>query len=123
MAHDAGELSSDILMAIIQTQTEIAKLGLDLGAMMELVAEHIQLLTNAQGAIVELVEGDEMVYRAAAGMAGSQLGLRLKREGSLSGLAVASGEILHCRDSETDPRVDLAACRRVGVRSMVVAPL
>lgn len=123
MDADGPVLQSDELMAIIAAQTEIAKLGMDLGAMLDLVANRMQRLTQAEGAIVEIAEGDEMVYRAAAGMAEGQLGLRLKRAGSLSGLCIASGEILECRDSETDARVDREACRRVGLRSMLVAPL
>ena len=51
------------------------------------------------------------------------LGLRLARKGSLSGLCVQTGDILRCEDSEIDPRVDREACRRVGLRSMVVTPL
>jgi diguanylate cyclase (GGDEF)-like protein len=123
MALGGASLDSDTLLAIIQAQTEIAKLGMDLGAMLQLVADRMQTLTQATGAIIELAEGEEMVYRAAAGMAENQLGLRLKRAGSLSGLCVASGAILECSDSETDPRVDREACRRVGLRSMLVAPL
>ena len=72
---------------------------------------------------MELAEGDEMVYRAASGMAARLLGLRLKRASSLSGLCVETNEALRCDDSETDPRVDREACRKVGLRSMVVAPL
>jgi diguanylate cyclase (GGDEF)-like protein len=112
-----------ILIEIIQAQTEIAKLGLDLGGVIAFVAERVQQLTGAGGAIVELAEGDDMVYRAAAGMAHSQLGLRLQRQGSMSGLCVERGQPLQCDDSETDPRVDREACRRVGLRSMVCAPL
>jgi diguanylate cyclase (GGDEF)-like protein len=123
MSVESPSLQSEDLMAIIQAQTEIAKLGMDLGAMLDLVADRMQVLTRAEGAIVEIAEGDEMIYRAAAGMARTQLGLRLKRQGSLSGLCVQSGEILECKDSETDSRVDREACRRVGLRSMLVAPL
>jgi diguanylate cyclase (GGDEF)-like protein len=112
-----------ILIEIIQAQTEIAKLGLDLGEVIAFVADRVQQLTGAGGAIVELAEGDDMVYRAAAGMAHRQLGLRLKRQGSMSGLCVEQGQPLRCDDSETDPRVDREACRRVGLRSMVCAPL
>jgi len=36
---------------------------------------------------------------------------------------VQQGELLHCSDSETGPRVDRDACRRVGPRSMPVMPL
>jgi diguanylate cyclase (GGDEF)-like protein len=112
-----------VLREVIRTQTEIAKLGADLGAVMHLVAEQVKGLTQAGGAIVELAEGGEMVYRAASGIAASHLGLRLNREGSISGLCVAQSQVLRCDDTETDERVDRAACRRVGLRSMVVAPL
>lgn len=113
----------DRLLRIIKTQTEIVKLGLDLGGVMALVAERAQKLTLADGAVVELAEGDEMVYRAACGSAEPQLGLRLKRAGSLSGLCVETGKVLRCDNAETDVRVDRDACRRVGLLSMLVVPL
>ena len=110
-------------MAVINAQTEIAKLGLDLSGVMTLVAEKAQAITGAQGAVVELAEGDEMVYRAVAGAASGLLGLRLSRATSMSGLCVASAATLRCDDSETDARVDREACRKVGLRSMLVVPL
>jgi len=64
-----------------------------------------------------------MVYRAAAGQLAPHIGLRLKAATSLSGRCVAHGTIMHSTDTETDPNVDLAACRMVGARSMVVCPL
>ncbi len=115
--------SNEQLMQVIRIQTEIAKLGLDLGGVMQYVVEQTLPLIDADGAVIELAEDGEMVYRAAAGIASPQLGLRLRLDASLSGQCVMSGEILSCNDSETDPRVDLAACRRVGLRSMIVMPL
>ncbi len=117
------EPSDTILLEIIETQNEVVKLALDLIGVMNLVVDRVQKLTNASGAVVEMAEGEDMVYRAACGSAAPQLGLRLKRRGSLSGLCVASDTILCCGDSENDPRVDRDACRRVGLRSMVVVPL
>lgn len=111
------------LLDIIAIQTEIAKLGLDLGGTMALVVEQTLSLIDADGAAIELAEGDEMVYRAAGGIAAAQLGLRLKLASSLSGLCVRTGELLRCDDSEADERVDRMACRRVGLRSMIVMPL
>ncbi|MFC7653685.1 diguanylate cyclase domain-containing protein [Pseudoduganella danionis] len=98
-------------------------MGLDLGGVMHLVCQYASSLCHADGAVVELAEGDEMVYRATAGIAEGQLGLRLQRSGSLSGLCVTENRILQCDDSETDPRVDRPACRKVGFRSMLVVPL
>jgi diguanylate cyclase (GGDEF)-like protein len=114
---------SATLLEILRVQTEIAKLGLDLGGVMAFVAEHAQRMTSASGAVVELSEGEEMVYRSASGICAEQLGLRLKRSGSLSGLCIETSGILISTDTETDPRVDREACRRVGLRSMVVVPL
>lgn len=111
------------LIQVINIQTEIAKLGLDLGGVMQYVVEKSLSLVNADGAVIELAEDGEMVYRAATGIAKNQLGLRLKIDASLSGLCVMNGETLSCDDSESDPRVDHLACRRVGLRSMIVMPL
>lgn len=116
-------VSPEILLAIIKTQTEIARLGLDLGGVIAFVAEYVKDLVGADGAVVELVEDNEMIYRAATGNMRNQLGLRLKRVGSLSGLCVQMRQILRCDDTECDVRVNRDACRRVGIRSMIVAPL
>jgi diguanylate cyclase (GGDEF)-like protein len=120
---DNSRPSAAILLEIVRAQTEIVKLGLDVGGVMAFVTEHVQQLTRANGAVIELAEGDEMVYRSASGVAAAQLGLRLKRQGSLSGLCVDEGKVLRCDDSELDPRVNRNACRRVGLRSMLVTPL
>lgn len=115
--------SREKLMEVIAIQTEVARLGLDLGGLMNLVVHRTLNLAGADGAAVEMADGDEMVYRAAAGMADGNLGLRLKRDGSLSGLCVREGRALHCDDALQDPRTDRAACLKLGARSMVVVPL
>lgn len=111
------------LLEIISTQTEIAKLGLDLGGVMAIVVEKTLSLVDADGAAIELVEGPDMAYRAASGMAKDFLGMRISRENSLSGLCVSEGQALNCMDAELDSRVNLAACRKIGLRSMIVVPL
>lgn len=116
-------VSTEKLKAVIATQADIARLGFDLGGVMNLVAERTVALVDAAGAVIELAEGEDMVYRAAAGAAAPSLGMHVKRQGSLAGLCVEQGKVLRCDDSETDDRVDRDACRRVGLRSMVVLPL
>jgi diguanylate cyclase (GGDEF)-like protein len=111
------------LLQIVTAQADVARLGLDLPSVMQLVCNETLALVAADGAVVELVEGDDMVYRAAAGMGVEQLGMSLPRGSSLSGLCVADNQALICDDSEVDPRVNREACRVVGVRSMVVIPL
>jgi len=119
---DAARLPPDRLTDIIRAQAEIAAFGSDLGGLTAFAADRARDLTGAPGAIVELVEGADLVCRAASGLAAAQLGMRLKRAG-LSGLCVAEGKVLRCDETEIDDRVDREACRRDGVRSMVVSPL
>ena len=116
-------LGVDRLLALIETQNRIAAAKLDVDGVMQLVVERATALTTAKGAVIEVADGDEMVYRCASGTAASSVGLRLKQSSSLSGLCVAKNEALICEDAATDPRVDKEACRRVGVSSMICVPL
>jgi diguanylate cyclase (GGDEF)-like protein len=111
------------LRAIIRTQTEIAATELDLEAIMQLIAERGQELTRGNAGVIELADGDEMVYTVTTGEATPYLGTRLRIDSSLSGLCVREGRVLHSPDTGEDPRVDAEACRRVNARSMLCVPL
>jgi hypothetical protein len=115
--------NNDSLSSIIAIQQEIATADLHLPSVMHLIAERAQQLTHASGAVIELVEGDELVYRAATGSAAPSVGLRLKSATSFSGLCVRTREVMRCDDAQIDPRVNREACQRVGLRSMIVVPL
>lgn len=113
-----------------QRRTEIARIQQELASsdasvqhLMEDISRHAQALTGGDGAIVELLEGDEMVYTAASGSLSSAIGMRLPAGASLSGLAAREGRALVSTDTAADPRVNADAARKVGARSMVVAPL
>jgi diguanylate cyclase (GGDEF)-like protein len=108
---------------LAETQNAIATSEFDLDAVLETVVQEARRLTGADAAVVEMPDGDELVYRAASGTATGHLGLRTPRASALSGLALRTGETLVCDDSETDERADPEACRRVGARSLVVVPL
>lgn len=115
--------NNQTLLEIIRIQTDIVKAGMDLGAVMPLITEQSQKLTNADGAVIEICEGEQMVYRTTSGIANPQLGLRISREGSLSGRCVKEATIMYCSDARTDDRVDRKACAAVGLLSMIVVPL
>lgn len=112
-----------LLSRIISVQGEIVQAGLDPHKVVDVVTRRAQELTHSTGAVVELLDGDELVYWSASGNVASQLGMRVKADRSLSGHCVKTGRVLQCNDSESDSRVDIEACRRVGLRSMLVAPL
>ena len=92
-------------------------------ALLQTILERMSRLLAADGACLEIVDGDDLLYEAATGVAAGFVGLRVKLEASLSGLCMTGNEILRADDTESDPRVDREACRRIGLRSMIVMPL
>ena len=118
-----GSTETDHLSKILAIQQKLLGADTDLESFMNLVVTELQKLTPATAVIIELASGDEMVYRAATGTAEKFLGLRLPREGSISGLCVSSGQLLRSDNTETDTRVNIEACRRINARSLVVVPL
>jgi diguanylate cyclase (GGDEF)-like protein/PAS domain S-box-containing protein len=117
------------LSVVIATQQEIAIRNPNLDEVMGVIVERTQQLTSADGALMEMVEGDEIVCRAASGIGLGYVGLRLQVATSRDTAlpcpyqCIKSGKIIYCPDTETDSRVDIAVCRRIGIRSMVVTPL
>jgi GAF domain-containing protein len=64
-----------------------------------------------------------MVCRAATGEHAPDLGIPLNMRDGLSGACLRTHQSQLCLDTETDPRVDALASRRLGVRSMLVVPV
>ena len=88
-----------------------------------IVAQALVLVPSAEGASLELMDSDDLVYAACSGTLSPHVGIRLKIQESFSGLSVRTGQVLRCDDSERDPRVDRQACRLVGAVSMLCVPL
>jgi len=96
---------------------------LDLEPSISLITEKAQSLTGATGAAIALQHGSEIICRARTGRTAPDLGVRLQTVGGISAECVRTGEVLLCDDAESNPRVDSHACRRLGVRSILAAPL
>lgn len=111
------------LREIVAAQSEIAQAGLDLKQMVDTITTKLQALTGSTGAVVEMLDGHELVYWSGSGSVREHVGLRIPALGSLSGLCTVKKMVLVCTDSEIDPRMDLKACRQVGLRSAIVTPL
>lgn len=100
-----------------------ASASLELERMLDQVLEQVRLATSATAAAIALKSGDEMICRGAAGPNAPDVGVRLDVSSGLSGACVRTREIQYCADTETDPRANAAASRRLQVRSVLVVPL
>lgn len=87
------------------------------------ITERAQVLTGASGAAIALRRGDEVICRARAGRTAPDLGVRLQTESGISAECLRSGEVVLCNDAASSPKADRASCERLGVRSILAAPL
>ncbi len=106
-AHGGGEASFELAMDLVLHE----------------VVEQARLATGATGAAIALARAGEMVCRATSGPDAPDLGVRLETTSGLSGACLQTGRIQLCGDTESDPRVNAQACRRLGVRSILVLPI
>jgi putative methionine-R-sulfoxide reductase with GAF domain len=95
----------------------------ELDSALQLLVERAQYITGATGAALALPQGEEMVCRASAGSSAPVVGARLQVRSGLTSESIARRQLLRCNNAESDPRVNLEACRALGIASIVVLPL
>ncbi len=95
----------------------------ELDSALQLLVERAQYITGATGTALALPQGDEMVCRASAGSSAPAVGARLQVRSGLTGESILRRQLLRCDNAEADPRVNLEACRALGIASIVVLPL
>ncbi|MBI2214309.1 MAG: PAS domain S-box protein [Acidobacteria bacterium] len=111
------------LAAIVETQGAIASADLDLEKIRHIVVTEVIALTGADGAVVESLRDDEILYQTAAGSLAPHVGTLFDVEGSLSGLCIRQRTMLRSDDVEGDPRVNHEITSVTGSRSIIVVPL
>jgi TonB family protein len=98
-----------------------ANLALDL--VLNEIVRQACLATAATGAAIALLKDREMVCCATTGASAPELGAKLDKKSGLSAICLRTGEAQRCDDTVIDARVNAAACRLLGVRSILVMPL
>lgn len=111
------------LAAIVETQGAIASAELDLDKVRRIAVTEVLKLTGADGAVIEAIRDEEILYQTAAGSLAPHVGTLFDIEGSLSGLSVHEKKGLRSDDVESDPRVNREISGVTGTRSIIVVPL
>lgn len=97
--------------------------AIDLEPAIGVIAERAQVLTGATGAAIALRKGSEVICRARAGRTAPDLGVRLQTDSGISAECLRTGEVVLCNNAEENPYADRLTCQRLGVRSILAAPL
>jgi diguanylate cyclase (GGDEF)-like protein len=108
---------------VIGVQTAISTVDLSVEDVMTATVEGALTIADADGACIEMLEGNEVVCTAGAGTAAPFVGMRLSASTSITGECFRTKQVLICTDSESDTRVAREACKLVGARSLIVIPL
>lgn len=91
--------------------------------MERILDEALRLISTADGAVVQLVDGEGLRYACTAGTLTDFAGLSVPFAGTMSGAALEQASTLVCDDTESDPRVNAEIARRINTRAMICVPL
>ncbi len=95
--------------------------GMPVGVL-EAGARRCRDLTGASAAAVAISDGRRVICRARAGSTAPEVGVEVPEEG-LTALCLRTGQLWRCDDAEREPWANRSACRTLGIRSMVIAPM
>ncbi len=110
--------------ALLSTQQAVTRAAGDLDTVLQaLVAGAMTALPQADGGVIELLDGDALVYRSPQGTIGHQAGLRVPLHGSLAGRSAATGEPLRIVDARQEQGVSQELLDHLGVRSCLLVPV
>ena len=112
-----------MLTLVGEVQEQIRNYRLDLQAAAALVARRIREMTEASGAAVGILQGNNLEYFAATGSASGELGARAPFELSLAAECLRTGLVLRAADAEKDKRLRSELCRPLHIRALIAAPI
>ena len=124
LAHNELIEKAQRLERIIATQRDISAASSgDLEHVMQVIVERAQALTRAEGAMIHLIEGEDVITRAACGIGARFLGNRRPLGQSVSRFAIAARGPLLIEYAEDDDRLNPQIRAVMGDRSHICVPL
>ncbi len=108
---------------LVRVQQQISSLSVTLPAVLELVAQTALHSTGANGAMVEMLEGDRLVSQASVGLMVRPQGAALPLQDSLLWSDLKEGRAVLCNDTQGEGWTMGEAYQRQGVRAALAVPL
>ncbi|WP_162596133.1 PAS domain S-box protein [Methylobacterium sp. 17Sr1-1] len=110
--------------AVIQAQLAVAASRGDVDTVLDaLVSGAMQAIPQADGGVIELREGNELVFHAPRGTLAGHAGLRVPLHDSSGGRCLLAIEPLRTADVLADARIDQGLAARLRRRSCLVVPV
>ncbi|HYL12810.1 MAG TPA: TonB family protein [Terriglobales bacterium] len=119
----AAAQSSGSGSAYSKQDAPVSPVDLALNLVFNEIAEQARLATTATGAAIALAHGTQIVCRATTGATAPDVAACLNNGSGISEACLRSGKVHLSDDAEADSRLDAAACRRLGARSILIVPV
>jgi GAF domain len=94
-----------------------------LDRILNILAARALLATGATSVAIGLTREDNVICRATGGLPFTKVGDPINSETGLTGMAIRRQMSQWSNDTESDPRVDIEACRHFGIRSIILVPI
>ena len=120
---ETEEQSNEAATVSTTVQYEFKSLGPDLNVGLSLIVSRACSITRGTGAAVALTGEEGMTCRAIAGSNVPPVGATVDTTSGFTGECARLCRGLRCDDSESDQRADAEACRLLGIRSILAAPV
>jgi len=111
------------LAALVEIQRFLGREQLDFDQEMQMVADRTCKLFRASGVAIALLEANELVYRAGAGISTNDVGRHVSVVLNIASSQRIGREILRVENAETDRRIEAEICRQFGATSLLILPI
>ena len=111
------------LSQVAQTQSLLGAGDLGLAAAAKLIADRLRTLTESAGVSVSVTTDGVLKCIADSGVAAKVPGGSLASHSLVATERLRNGRVFQSADAQRDIRLDIAACRELGVRALLAVPV
>jgi len=115
--------TSQTLAEIVATQHQIQMANLDLREALDLIAERAKRIVHADGALIGLLQENELQYRAGSGSALKLVGMLMPAESCLTTECLKYGATLQSKDVSVEYRLEPESCLKLGIHGLIAVPV
>jgi hypothetical protein len=112
-----------VLTQVAQTQSLLRAGGMDLDAATKLIADRLRTMTSSAGVSISLTTNGILKGVAESGVAARVPGNSLASHSLVATERLRNGRVFQSADAQKDIRLDIAACRQMGVRALLAIPI
>lgn len=111
------------LAQIVETQQQIRTQHLLFEEALSVIVERLTNISRASGAATAILDGENVQYRASAGLLTLPAGTEVPVEKALCAACLRSGKVFRCDDVNPELLLDTEACRQRGIGSLIAVPI